>query len=76
MRTVDVMPTVLDILGIAIPGSVQGRVLREALVAYLDEPVAQASHETITAEGAAGHLAHLSLSRVGTTTYLDRGWVD
>jgi hypothetical protein len=73
---VDVMPTVLDLLAIPIPGSVQGRVLREALVATQDQPIAQAAHETITAEGAAGHRAHLSRSRVGTTIYLNRGWVD
>jgi len=73
---IDVMPTVLDLLGLPVPASVQGRVLREALAAHADQPLPVATRETVSADGAAGHRAHLSLGRVGATTYLERGWVD
>ncbi|MFQ5955364.1 MAG: alkaline phosphatase family protein [Kiloniellales bacterium] len=73
---VDVMPTVLHILGLQVPGSVQGRVLHEGLRADTHEPPPEARRQTFTAEGWDGFRAHLSLSRVGATVYLDRGWVD
>ncbi len=73
---VDVLPTVLDILGVPVPPSVQGRTLREALRRHAGEPAAPASQETFTAEGANGIRAHLAISRVGATSYLDRGWVE
>jgi len=38
--------------------------------------VAEAVRGTVTAEGAAGYRAHLAWSRVGTTPYLERGWVE
>jgi hypothetical protein len=73
---VDVLPTVLDILGLEPPPSVQGRVLREALRGHAGEPVAPASQETFTAESADGLRTRLSISRVGATEYIERGWVE
>jgi hypothetical protein len=73
---VDLLPTVLTVLGIPAPAHVQGRVLTEALAgggaAASPEPV----RETVTAEGVDGYRAHLAVSRVGATAYLDRGWVE
>ena len=73
---VDVLPTVLDILGVPVPPSVQGRVLREAFSSGAEGPAPTASTETLTAEGIDGIRTHLSVSRVGTTHYIDRGWVE
>jgi arylsulfatase A-like enzyme len=72
---VDVLPTILTVLGMPVPAHVQGRVLREALAGdgYAE---AEAVRGTATAEGAAGYRAHLAWSRVGATPYLDRGWVE
>jgi hypothetical protein len=72
---VDVLPTVLTLLGMAVPPHVQGRVLREALAGD-GFAEAEAVRGTATAEGAAGYRAHLAWSRVGATPYLDRGWVE
>ncbi len=73
---VDVLPTALTTLGMAVPDHVQGRVLREALAETADAPLPTAETETVTAEGVDGYRAHLTVSRVGDTPYLDRGWVE
>ena len=73
---VDVLPTVLHLLGIDVPSSVQGRVLYEALEDHLHDPLPQASESTFTAKGKHDYCAHLTVSQVGETRYLERGWVD
>ncbi len=73
---VDVLPTTLNLLGLAPPDRVQGRILREALVDHVDPPQLEVTRQTFTAEGVGGYRAHLVTSRVGTTIYLDRGWAD
>ena len=73
---VDVLPTVLHLLGIAAPPGTQGRVLREALAAHAEEPLPTTTEQIHSAEGAAGLRSHLSVSTVGHTSYLNRGWVD
>ena len=69
---VDVLPTVLDLLGLEPPPGVQGRVLREALAAHAGEPPPTATEQTHSAEGG----ARLSVSTVEGTTYLNRAWVE
>jgi hypothetical protein len=73
---VDVLPSVLHLLGIEAPPAVQGRVLREALAAQANEPSPVAEQQVHTAESSAGMRTHLSVSRVGRTRYLNRAWVD
>ncbi len=73
---VDVLPTVLHLLGLEPPSSVQGRVLREALAAQADAPPPGATERVVSAESDTGPRAHLSLSTVEGTTYLNRAWVD
>ncbi len=73
---VDVLPTMLNLLGIEAPAGVQGRVLREALAAQASEPPPNATERVFSAEGAAGSRCHLSVSTVGRTPYLNRGWVE
>ncbi len=72
--TIDILPTVLKILGIKIPESVEGRVLVEALVDMEEKPL-ESTTETYVSEGAHGYRAHLTVSQVGTTRYLDKAWV-
>ncbi len=73
---VDVLPTVLHLLGLEAPPGTQGRVLREALAAHADEPRPAAVETVHSAESAAGRRSHLSVSTVAGTTYLNRGWVE
>ncbi len=73
---VDVLPTALDLLGLETPAGTQGRVLREALTAHADDPPPTAVETVHTAEGGSGVRSQLSVSTVGQTTYLNRGWVD
>ncbi len=73
---VDVLPTVLHLLGLEAPRWVQGRVLREALAAHAGEPPPAAAERVLSAEADAGTRTHLSLSTVEGTTYLNRAWVE
>ncbi|TWT13607.1 hypothetical protein FQU96_06705 [Reyranella sp. CPCC 100927] len=68
---IDVTPTVLHLLGLSATGC-DGRVLSEALIDG-DMPV----HETRRLAMAAGrHAHHVTISRVGTTQYVDGGGRD
>ncbi len=73
---VDVLPTALHLLGIEAPSSIQGRVLREALVAHANEPPPVAEQQVHSSESGAGIRTHLSVSRVGGTRYLNSAWLD
>jgi arylsulfatase A-like enzyme len=73
---IDILPTVLTVLGLDVPDSVQGRVLREALADYTDALLPEVFQKTFTADGQNDYRAHLSVSYVGGTYYLERGWVD
>lgn len=71
---IDVAPTVLHLLGFPQPVGMSGRVLREALNGSSPEP-----QEPVRLECTAGtqrRCQHLKFSRVGSTTYLDAGWVE
>jgi len=72
---VDVLPTALHLLGLKAPARTQGRVLREAIAAYAHEPLPTVVETVHAAEGAAGLRSQLSVSTVGQTPYLNRGWV-
>lgn len=77
--TIDVMPTVLHLLGYAIPASVEGRVLCEALAHSPAQPELPVKTHTYSAEAATAvgvYRQHLTVTRVGSTTYLERGWVE
>jgi hypothetical protein len=74
--TIDILPTVLTVLGIPVPDYVQGRVLREAFSESTDPLSPEMFQKTFTAEGHNDYRAHLSVSYVGGTYYLERGWVD
>jgi hypothetical protein len=72
---VDLAPTILKILGIGPPSSMDGRVLAEAMNKTDKQPL-QAETETIetTQKFPLGEWRqYLKTSRVGSTTYLDEG---
>jgi len=71
---VDVAPTILHLLGLASPGSMDGRVVVEALKASDNHPPRA---ETVTRSVRRGReVQHLRYSRIGSTTYLDAGWLE
>ncbi len=66
----------LHLLGLEPPRWVQGRILREALAAHAGEPPPAATERVHSAEASANPRAHLSLSTVAGTSYLNRAWVE
>lgn len=70
---VDVAPTVMWICGITPGDKMDGRVLREALLAS-DKPAPQTKEKTLTAPSDAGQ-RYLKISSVEDTEYLDEGAV-
>lgn len=75
--TVDVMPTMLHLMGYPIPPSVDGRVLKEALAQAEDVNGAMAEPATygVAAKGS-GYCQYLETTRVDQTVYLERAWVE
>jgi hypothetical protein len=75
--TVDVMPTLLHLMGYPIPASVDGRVLSEALALSPDaqEVIAEPATYGVTANGH-GYCQYLETTRVNETVYLERAWVE
>lgn len=73
---VDVLPTLLHLLGMDRPDGIDGRVLTEALreTAGGAEPeVTEATHESANESGAT---TYLSVSTVDGTPYINRAWVE
>ena len=75
---IDVMPTALDLLGLPVPASVSGRILKEAFRRY-NEPVI-ANGETHVASRAlevdgkeTTYTQKIAISKVGSSVYLDEG---
>ena len=71
---IDVMPTVLDLLGVAVPESVDGRVLKEAFSDFEDEIVSE-TKEYVATRKTEEHTYEQSIvvSRVDNSIYLDEG---
>ena len=71
---IDIAPTILHLLGLAQPQKTDGRVLVEALADSDGEPP---DADTVVRAVERGRLVqHLKYTRVGSTTYLDAGWVE
>ena len=70
----DIVPTMLAALGVPAPNSVTGRKLTEAYAHAAIEP-APPRQVTYVSESRNRH-QHLKLWHVGTTTYIDHGWVE
>jgi arylsulfatase A-like enzyme len=77
--TIDILPTILHVLGYEMPPRVEGRILTEALAHAQTASLPAVDTQTYSTEvvtPAGLYRQHLVRSRVGTTTYLERGWVD
>ena len=77
--TIDLMPTILHLLGYPIPERVDGRVLHEVLASphpSPEPPVVTTTYSTERSTGVGDYRQHLTTATVGTTTYLERGWVE
>lgn len=77
--TIDLMPTLLHLLGYPLPSPVEGRVLYETLAKPGDFPQVPAVSCTHTADAttpAGLYRQHLTTTQIGTTTYIERGWVE
>ena len=74
---IDITPTVLELLGLEVPGGLDGRVLREALRNGPAEDEPPAPRERIySSSNSEGPVTHLSVTEYGTATYLNRAWVE
>ncbi len=73
---IDILPTVLTLLDIPIPPNVQGRVLCEALAGQTETSTPPIREHTFSAAAVGDYRAHLTVTRIGETPYLERGWVD
>jgi arylsulfatase A-like enzyme len=72
---VDLAPTILRILGIAVPQQLDGRILSEAMT-NIDAPTLKPETKTIEAAkdfGSGAWRQSLQISRVGSTEYVDEG---
>ncbi len=72
---VDITPTVLSLLGLEIPGALDGRILKESF-RHSDEPASQPDHQILTSQNDEGAVTHLSVTTYGGTRYLNRAWVE
>lgn len=70
---VDAAPTLLKILGITLPMTMDGRALNEALVGGPDEEKVVMESHSLTVQSK-GHRALLQESRVGDSRYIDKAW--
>jgi arylsulfatase A-like enzyme len=75
--TIDVMPTLLHLMGYPIPPSVDGRVLRGALAQSEDaaEWMAEPATYGVAAQDS-GYYQYLETIRVDHTVYVERGWCE
>jgi arylsulfatase A-like enzyme len=73
---IDILPTVLSVLGVGIDHEIDGRVLVEALSGHGDEPQAQARDLLMSSTNAAQRRTHLSVTEYGGARYLNRAWTE
>ncbi|MGI9433536.1 MAG: alkaline phosphatase family protein [Geminicoccaceae bacterium] len=68
---IDILPTVLHLLGLDQPTGIDGRVLAEALSGMPETTTTVAEHQTITATNGQ---TQLSVTDFGTQRYLNKAW--
>lgn len=73
---VDLLPTILFLLGIDVPSHVQGRVLLEALNEMLDCPPPAVKDEEVIVKERSGRRTILNKSHVNGTQYINSCWVE
>jgi len=73
---VDILPTVLHLLGVAHPEGIDGRILHEALRNGPDEQSIEIAEKTYSSSNDRGPVTHLSVSEVAGTKYINQAWVE
>ena len=74
---IDIAPTVLELLGLEVPGGLDGRVLREAFRNGAAKGEPPAPRERIhSSSNSQGPVTHFSVTEFGSATYLNRAWVE
>lgn len=73
---VDILPTLLHVLGPGAPEGIDGRVLREALRETPDGLIPGVSEKTVSSSNRSGKVTHLSVSDVDGTPYINRAWAE
>ncbi len=74
---IDITPTVMELLGLGVPGDLDGRVLREAFRSQGDKGTEPEARElTFSSSNDTGPVTHLSVTQVGSTRYFNRAWVE
>jgi len=73
---IDILPTVLSVLGIGIDHRIDGRALAEALSGHDAGPGDQARDLLLSSTNAAGRRTHLSVTEYQGARYLNRAWVE
>lgn len=73
---VDILPTVIDLLGLEVPKDIDGRVLLEALAGVEFDPVEEAREVLLTSKNPTGSVTHLSLTEFGSSRYINEAWVE
>ncbi len=72
---IDILPTVLSVLGIDIDHPIDGRVLAEAVLGR-DDPQGEARKLQISSSNLAQKRTHLSVTEYQGVRYLDRAWAE
>lgn len=73
---VDILPTLLHVLGPGEPEGIDGRVLHEALRETPDGQMQGVSEKTVSSSNASGKVTHLSVSEVDGTPYINHAWAE
>jgi len=71
---VDVLPTVLSVLGVPFSHRIDGRVLAEALAGGAED--GPATEIRLRSANRAGKRTHLAAREYGGVRYLDRAWAE
>jgi arylsulfatase A-like enzyme len=71
---IDILPTVLSVLGIGLDHRIDGRALAEALSGHDQGSAHQARELRLSSTNAAGRRTHLSVTEYRGVRYLDRAW--
>jgi arylsulfatase A-like enzyme len=73
---IDILPTVLSVLGIGIDHRIDGRALAEALPGHDGGPEGGARDLLLSSTNASGRRTHLSVTEYRGARYLNRAWVE
>ena len=73
---IDILPTILHLLGVPVPEHVQGRVLHEIISESSECSIPEMKRVTHEAQGAGDYQAKLEVTELGDHFYLEQGWVE